>query len=82
MEGLCGGIMRGSGRGRRLNLDFPSSSSPELVSSSWAEISLQNGIQVFALKNFEIILIFRSANYLLWEELKIHHKMSYFTLKG
>lgn len=40
VEGLCGGIMRGSGRGRRLNLDFPSSFSSGSVSSSWIEDSL------------------------------------------
>lgn len=40
VDGLCGGIMRGSGRGRRLNLDFPSSFSPGSVSSSWIEDSL------------------------------------------
>jgi len=34
VDGLCGGMMRGSGRGRRLNFDFPSSSSPESFSPS------------------------------------------------
>lgn len=40
VEGLCGGMMRGSGRGRRLNLDFPSSSSPGSLSPSWPKLSL------------------------------------------
>lgn len=34
VAGLGGGMMRGSGRGRRFNLDFPSSSVPGSFSPS------------------------------------------------
>lgn len=37
VDGLGGGMMRGSGRGLRFNLTFPSSSSPVSLSSSWME---------------------------------------------
>ena len=33
--------MRGSGRGRRLNLDFPSSSNPGSLSPSWIDKGLR-----------------------------------------
>lgn len=51
VAGLCGGMMRGSGRGRRLNLDFPSSSSPGSFSTSWREEALFNLIFFFGLRS-------------------------------
>lgn len=45
MDGLGGGMMRGSGRGLRFNLDFPSSSSPGSLSPSWTEGGLRSTLR-------------------------------------
>lgn len=51
VDGLCGGMMRGSGRGRRLNLDFPSSSSAVSLSPSWMEERLSRCLLCFLRSN-------------------------------